>query len=68
MERNEAYGRYYSRESLQTYLESKFGKLNFKINRVGDGHYTFEAPRKLDSVSPADEQSNEYLANPDSPN
>ena len=44
--------RYYSRDSLQKFLEGKFGNhVNFNINAAGDGFFTFDAPEALTEVS-----------------
>jgi hypothetical protein len=48
----QASSRYYSREGLLKFLRRRFGsKLSFKVNEVGDGYFTFEAPQALTSVS-----------------
>jgi hypothetical protein len=48
----QAHSRYYSRQGLLNFLRSKFGDhLDFRINEVDDGYYTFEAPRDLTPVS-----------------
>jgi hypothetical protein len=47
---HEITSRYYSRQGLLKFLRSKFGDLNFKVTEVGDAHFTFEAPEKLEEV------------------
>jgi hypothetical protein len=48
----QASNRYYSRDGLLSFLRKTFGDhLNFKVNEVADGYFTFEAPRDLTSVS-----------------
>jgi hypothetical protein len=43
--------RYWSRESLLKFLQSKFpGHKNFSINGESDAHFSFEAPEEITHV------------------